>query len=163
MMVRAACCACALRASSACDNSFCTGHPFVEDGTAEDDNGAGAAAPELSLEYLEGFGGRVSLDAPLAVALAAGAADVFGSAAAGGARAAVSTRPQELLKRHLGSANLAKPVNQPAEVQLVEQLVAKHDALCRDADTAANDILRDYTVELLQRSNDPACQLRKKV
>lgn len=113
---------------------------------------------DMSLDFLSEIGGNVSIADPPPSPPAAD--DSVGPA---GARAAVSSRGHAMLMRFLGSNNMAKPVSTAAEKQLVDELIAKHDALNRDPVMASQDILRDYTLELLKRCNDPACQLRKKV
>ena len=125
---------------------------MVDDDTADAD-----AQPELTLDLLSEVGGSVRMD-ELPELRGAASAD-----AAGGTRAAVYSTRRAMLSRFLGENNIAKPVVTPAEVQLVDGLIAKHDALNCDAETAASAILEAYTRELLARRGDPACQLRKKV
>ena len=101
----------------------------------DDDTADADAQPELTLDLLSEVGGSVRMDE---------LPELRGAASA-------------------DAADIAKPVATPAEVQLVDGLIAKHDALNCDAETAASAILEAYTRELLARRGDPACQLRKKV
>lgn len=140
-------------------------HRCVRDAVcASDDEELEEQAPrnveDMSLDFLSEIGGNVSIADPPP---SPPAADDAGGVGPAGARAAVSSRGHAMLMRFLGSNNMAKPVSTAAEKQLVDELIAKHDALNRDPVMASQDILRDYTLELLKRCNDPACQLRKKV
>ena len=136
------------------DASF---HPAAADTAEADAPGTSGAASGLSLELLSEIGGAVELpESPSSFELEASAG------AAAGARALVSTDRRALLGRWMGANNIAKPVATPAEVQLVDSLIVKHDALNRDPSAAAHDILEAYTRELLARRGDSACQLRKK-
>jgi hypothetical protein len=134
--------------------SFCNSE--FEDADGGDEAGAGVLL-DMSIDTLEGIGGSVELDDVVA------APGVANDAAVASLRARFSTNRSALAKRFLSINTLAMPVSTPSERQLVDSLIAEHGALSSDSRAVAPHILRDYTIEMLRRRDDPASQLRPKV